>query len=164
MHQEGWWVSGMVLLCRVWCHDHCMMRFFASWTNLFQLKYVLRNFGHLMILVGYSIRFFFGKWWCHPVIRLTRIPKRETSPSCNWDVSGTQLTHRKGTSSPPKISRLGAILLLTFGPQVPMKNRLNGCFKPWTYEQPPLFGKERNSLWMETFFSNPPCLWERGRG
>ena len=21
-----------------------------------------------------------------------------------------------------------------------------------TYEQPPLFGKERNSLWMETFF------------
>ena len=34
-----------------------------------------------------------------------------------------------------------------------------------SYEQPPLFGKERNSLWMETFFfSNPPCLWERGRG
>ena len=33
------------------------------------------------------------------------------------------------------------------------------------YEQPPLFGKERNSLWMEAFFfSNPPCLWERGRG
>ena len=34
-----------------------------------------------------------------------------------------------------------------------------------THKQPPLFGKERNSLWMETcFFSNPPCLWERGRG
>ena len=35
----------------------------------------------------------------------------------------------------------------------------------YIYEQPPLFRKERNSLWMETFFfSNPPCLWERGRG
>ena len=25
----------------------------------------------------------------------------------------------------------------------------SGCY---TYEQPPLFGKERNSLWMEAFF------------
>ena len=35
-----------------------------------------------------------------------------------------------------------------------------GCVE--TCEQPPLFGKEMNSLWMETFFSNPPCQWERG--
>ena len=60
------------------------------------------------------------------------------------------------------------ILCCSFG----LWNKWNGyfwtCFQPELgrpFEQPPLFGKERNSLWMETlFFSNPPCLWERGRG
>ena len=32
------------------------------------------------------------------------------------------------------------------------KHRLIFCFIIRSYEQPPLFGRERNSLWMETYF------------